>query len=319
MNTNYSYNFFKKIDITRYEADMQELLKEENPSVFLQKSKDWLRSNADHIEFVQKANLRHAQTILEHSIPVLEKISAVAAKSKYAIVRFDQTEFAHPVPVLEVIPEDNSKLFIRSPIPNARKFRITSIEDANHLVRVLASSGITADATEGCDAKTELSCHFLRHMRVADSAVKKILAKGSFFVLKEDTMNTVYWCWHVAPLVISESGEPYVIDTFFNKQRALSIQQWKARLGGRVDKLEIIESNHSYNAIRDTLVTTNDEVFEKQITRMVFFDFSSFGKQGELIQTILHTHLPKLELSKYEYKPLNPPQEKEKTASCTVS
>jgi hypothetical protein len=298
-----------------YFEETEKLLQEPDPVVFRKNARDLLNIFARSIEFAATSSSNTSSKIFDAFHPVAQKISEIALADRFGIIAFEIDARGHRIPLLRIIPEDGNKQFIRCPIPDTPSFRIRVKADADYLTHLLSTSAMPANAVEGCDAKAELSCLFLKSMGIKESSIKKVVVEGSFLQLRELPQYSIRWKWHTAPLVITENGERYVLDPFFNKSQALSVDDWKSlTTSDHPNKTyaKVIDSKHTYNTMKKTTELVTPADLENKIKRLSFYDFTTSVKQGGVLDRIICENIPTLE-------PLSESLDNKKSAVCRIS
>ena len=306
------HNFIDPRSRKAYLEEAQSLLDETDPRVFRAGTVSLLNRSAQAINLSAEYPLRYNKEPLAASVRICEKIAEFAQNERFAIIGFENDSAGHRIPLLKIIPENGNKEFIQCATPVAPSFFIRSEREANYLVSLLAKSDIPVDAVEGCDAKAELSCRFLKSMGIQKRYIKKILVQGNLQPDREDkTLPLISWRWHIAPLVETKDGNSYVIDLFFSKTQALSISQWTLLTSDITNspRVQVINSNYTYDALKKRVVLVTPEILEDQIKSLSFYEFTTGLKQDGLFNRIICQKIP----------PTLPYRTEESSGICKIS
>ena len=226
-------------------------------------------------------------------LSVFKKIQGIVNDARYAITQFGPLEGDRHFPQLDILTEtEDNNAFIRCELP-PNKPDVSSIDEANRLVCALSRLNLPWDALSECDGRAEIVCRLLKAMNIREEKIRKvwIAHKNGDFQFFSSPHQVVSWQWHIAPLIITQSGKKLVIDPFFNKVRALEPIQWAQLIAKGEEHYDIgeIECRYTCEMLKRKQVLVTDELFQKLAKRVYAYHFLSKVMPGSYTETILTT------------------------------
>lgn len=213
---------------------------------------------------------------------LFKRVMENSEKDDFFIESFN-VESGRLIPTLKISFEERgmSRVEYIEKEPEWPVLGIKDRKEADFLTRSLYFKKLCWDYREGCYARAELGCYLLRFMGVPSEKIKKIWIRGSIELKTLARGGRKAWTWHIAPLVISESGEKFVIDPAVNKEKALTTNEWRNSFSKGPGPISSGEINGNWTYLKEGHK-------QRRVTQELFQRYKEILKLQRFYECIIH-------------------------------